>query len=356
MPPKNKDAENFLKMINFKHPEWIPVQVSMIPATWYHYGEELEKLVLEHPILFPNYTKGDYKKIQLNRSYQVGKWVDIFGTTWENIEEGQEANPILKDPPLRNWDDLDTYEIPDPLEIELFGDSIDWGERKTHVDNIKAKGDLAAGGLWHGAMFMRLYYVRGYENFMIDVAVKEPRLQELIDRVLAFNLRLVQKWIDIGVDYFDFRDDMGTQKSLLINPKDWRRYVKPSFSKLFGLCLEQGVYVGLHSDGHILDIIPDLIECGLQLLNPQVRPNTLQGLEKVCKGKIALKLDLDRQMFPFATPQEIRDHIQEVVDVLAQPEGGLMLLAECNVDIPLENIKTIFETLENLGCRGYKPL
>jgi hypothetical protein len=356
MTERNTDAENFLKMIDFEHPDWIPAQISMIPATWFHYGEALEELVLEHPALFPNYQKGDFRKIELSRSYRMGKRVDIFGTTWENIEEGQEANPVLAEPPLSNWDQLATYELPDPLELDLFGETINWEERKAWVDEVKAQGDLAAGGLWHGAMYMRLYYVRGYENFMIDVAKKEPRLQELIDRVLSFNSRVVQKWVEIGVDYFDFRDDLGIQKSLPISPKSWRQYIKPSFQHLFGLCRDQGVYVALHTDGHILDIIPDLIECGVQLLNPQVRPNTLEGLAEGCKGKVALKLDLDRQLFPFATPQQLRDHIHQAVDTLALPEGGLMLLAECNYDVPLDSIESILSTLDRLGCRGYRPL
>ena len=355
MTPKNKDAENYLKMINFDHPEWLPAQVSVIPATWFHYGEAFEELVLSHPALFPNYTKGDFRNIELAQSYRAGKWVDIFGTIWENIEEGQEANPILDEPPLGDWNDWEAYKLPDPLEVDLFGENINWEERTSQVERVKAQGDLAAGSLWHGATYMRLYYVRGYENFMIDVATREPRLQKLIDLVLGFNARLVNKWVDIGVDYFDFRDDLGTQKALPISPTSWRQYVKPSFSHLFGLCREQGVYVGLHTDGHILDIIPDLIECGVQLLNPQVRPNTLAGLAQACKGKVALKLDLDRQLFPFATPKEIRDHIHQAVDTLYLPEGGLMLLAECSFDVPLENIETILVTLEELGCRGYKP-
>lgn len=353
---RNNDANNYIKMINFDYPEWLPVQISIIPATWFHYGEKIEKLVLAHPTLFPNYKEGDFHNIKLSRSYQMGKWVDIFGTTWENIEHGQEANPVLEEPPLDNWDDLDTYKLPNPLEIDLFGETINWDERAANVRAVKAQGDLAAGGLWHGAMYMRLYYVRGYENFMIDVAMQEPRLQNLIDMVLNFNSQVVEKWVDLGIDYFDFRDDLGIQKSLPISPKSWRQYIKPSFSQLFGLCRENGVYVGLHTDGHILDIIPDLIECGVQLLNPQVRPNTLEGLKRVCTGKVALKLDLDRQLFPFASKQELRDHIHQAVDMLALPEGGLMLLAECSMDVPLENIETIFTTLTDLGCRGYHPL
>jgi hypothetical protein len=355
MADKDLAADNFQKMILFESPEWMPAEIRLLPATWSRYGEALEEIVLSHPVLFPGYRKGDYKRIELSTSYRLGKWVDIFGTTWENIEEGLEANPQLDNAPLQSWDDWNDYKLPDPMRFDLFGEAIDWDERKAYIERAKERGDLAVGTLWHGAMYMRLYYVRGYENFMIDVATQEPRLDKLIERILHFNTRLIKQWIEIGVEYFDFADDLGIQKGLPISPDAWRHYLKPCFGEMFGLCRDHDVLVGLHTDGHILDIIPDLIECGVQLLNPQVRPNTLDGLAKSCKGKVALKLDLDRQLIPFATRHQVRDHIHQAVDILALPEGGLMFYAGCSHDFPLENIETIVSTLEDLGCRGYIP-
>ena len=74
---------------------------------------------------------------------------------------------------------------------------------------------------------------------------------------------------------------------------------------MYGRCRENGIYTYQHTDGYILDIIPDLLECGLNILNPQVRPNTLEGLKKICKGKVEVDLDLDRQLFPFATKEQL---------------------------------------------------
>ncbi|HON73010.1 MAG TPA: hypothetical protein PK512_06720, partial [bacterium] len=98
-----------------------------------------------------------------------------------------------------------------------------------------------------------------------------------------------------------------------------------------------------------IEIIDDLIECGVNILNPQVRANTVEGLVKNAKGKVCIDLDLDRQLFPFATPEEIRRHIKDAVEKLNSPEGGLMLIAECEPDVPLENIETICSVLEEVG-------
>jgi len=347
--PRNKSTENFLRAVEFRHPEWIPCVVSIMPATWMKYKEKVERIVLEHPKLFPHYKKGDFKKIKLNRAYQKGRWKDVWGIVWENIEEGLDSLPVEEEAPLRDWKKLENYKAPDPLLFDWFGKKVDWEERKRQLEQAKKEGNLAAGSLVHGFMYMWLFYLRGFTNLMMDVATREPRLNELIQMVLEYNLELVKKWIEIGAEIIYFGDDLGLQKSLPISPSDWRDYLKPCYAKIFGICQENGVYVYLHSDGHILEIIEDLIECGVDIINPQIRANGLEGLRKAAKGKVCIHLDLDRQLFPFASPDRIRDHIREAVEVLGSEKGGLMLHAECEPDVPLQNIEAICQALEEVG-------
>ena len=136
-----------------------------------------------------------------------------------------------------------------------------------------------------------------------------------------------------------------------MSPAKWRKYLKPCFAKIYGRCHEAGLYVFMHTDGHIIEIIPDLIECGVNVVNPQIRANGLDNLVRVCKGKVCVHLDLDRQMFPFATPAEIDAHVREAVEALGAPEGGLWLIAETGPDVPLENIEAICTALERY--RGF---
>jgi hypothetical protein len=82
------------------------------------------------------------------------------------------------------------------------------------------------------------------------------------------------------------------------------------------------------------------------VVNPQVRANGIDNLADVCKGKVCIDLDLDRQMFPFCEPADIDEHVHEVVDKLGSPEGGLWMMAECAPDVPLENIEAICNALE----------
>lgn len=108
----------------------------------------------------------------------------------------------------------------------------------------------------------------------------------------------------------------------------------------------------MHTDGCIWEIMPDLVECGVDMINPQYRANGLDNLVRVCKGKIPINLDLDRQLFPFATRSEIFDHVGECVKAMYLPQGGLGLNAELNYEVPLENIVAVLDALEKY--RHYK--
>ena len=102
----------------------------------------------------------------------------------------------------------------------------------------------------------------------------------------------------------------------------------------------------MHTDGHILEIIPDLVACGVDVINPQVGANGLENLAEICKGKVCVDLDLDRQKFPFWNPDDIDRHVKEAVEILGSPEGGLGLRAEIGDDVPLENVEAICAALE----------
>lgn len=346
---KNETLNNFIKTMLFDRPDWIPCTVSMLPATWLKYGAALEEVVLAHPRLFPHYKPGGYKNMKLSRSYQKGRWTDAWGVVWDNLVEGMAAIPVEELAPLRDWASFDSYKPPDPMKVDDEGNPVDWAARAKFIANTKNAGGLPTGGLIHGFMFMRLFYLRGFTNFMMDVGSHDPRLDKLIGMVRDYNVAIVTKYLEAGIEMLSGGDDLGMQTALPISPADWRRYLTPCYEAIFGPCRNRGVFVYLHSDGHILEIIPELIKCGVTVINPQIRANGLEGLQRYAKGKVCICLDLDRQLFPFATPAQIKAHIREAHNALYIPDGGLMLNAECAPDVPLENIKAICEALEEVG-------
>ncbi len=350
---RNRRTVNFLKTIYFDTPEWTPCAVSLLPATWIRYREQLEEVVLAHPRIFPDHVAGsrDYDAIE-DPMYELGRRTDCWGTVWDNVERGMASYPYSF--PLRDWADLPSYVPPDPLLDDVFGPR-DWNAVRRELADAKRRGELAVGGgLQHGFMYMRLFYLRDFENLMLDIATEDPRLWQLVDIVEGYNSAVIRKYLAMGAECVSLGDDLGLQRSLPMSPTTWRKAIKPSYERMLRPCREAGIPVFLHTDGHVLEIIPDLIEVGVRLLNPQIRANGLEGLREMARGKVALNQDLDRQLFPFATPREIEDHIGTVFEGLHLPEGGLMLIAECAPDVPLDNIDAICTALENV-CRPPEP-
>lgn len=314
---------NYLKMAMFNYPETIPVFMGFYKPTWERFGEELEKLVLAHPNIFPDYKKDDYKNPPpLIWQYELGEHTDHWGCKWNNVIEGHDS--ICIDYPVKKPEDVYTLKLPEkdvPLE--------------------------------HGLMFLRLTYLRGFENCMMDFYDESPEFYALVDKVLEYNMKMIHKVLsEMGPDdkQISFGDDLGMQNSLPTGPERWRKILKPCFEKMFAPCKKAGKIVFLHTDGCIYEIIPDLNDCGVDIINPQFRANGLDNLVDVCRGKgrnrIAVHLDLDRQLFPFATPSELEDHVLLATETLGLKEGGLALYAEVSEDVPFENIEALLKALE----------
>jgi len=310
--------EDRLKALLFASPEQIPVSISILPAAWMKHRQALDEIVARHPALFDDRRGKDQDYDAVSGTYVAGEHVDVWGCVWSNIQHGMES--IVTRHPVPTRADVRQLEMP--------------------------QEDV---GFPHGFMYLRLGDLRGFQELMLDFAEEPPELKILIDTVLAYNLRQVR----IKLDQIEgtgqivhFGDDLGMQTSLPISPDKWRKYLKPCYCQIYRPFREAGHYVYMHSDGHIYEIIPDLVDCGVNVINPQVRANGLDNLAAVCKGKVCIDLDLDRQLFPFATPAQIDAHVREAVETLGSPQGGLWLKAEIGFDVPLENVDAVCTALE----------
>ena len=174
-------------------------------------------------------------------------------------------------------------------------------------------------------------------------------MQMLIDIVLEYNLRQVRNMLDQKREgqIIWFGDDLGTQHALPISPEKWRQYLKPCFKAIYDLVHDRGLF-GVHAYRRV-HTRDHSRPCGLRSKRGSIRRFVRTGLDnlvRVCKGKVCIDLDLDRQMFPFCKPEEIDKHVEECVKAMAMPEGGLWLEAECAPDVPLENIEAICAAMD----------
>lgn len=322
-----KPDNDRIKALRWERPEFIPVSVGILPAAWMKHREALDELTAAHPVLFGTHKPGtrDYDALW-SATYAEGEHEDAWGCVWSNLHTGMEAL-------------VTGHPVP------------------TRADVWKLKPPDKDTGFRHGFMYLRLCDLRGFEELMVYFHEEPPELQRLIDVVLEYNLRQARLRMDELREKGEretilyFGDDLGMQHSLPMRPEKWRQYLKPCFERIYRPFREAGHYVYMHTDGHIWEIIPDLVDCGVSVVNPQVRANGLENLARVCKGKVCVNLDLDRQLFPFCSTADIDAHIHEAVETLGAPEGGLMLAAEIGEDVPLDNIEAICCALEKY--RGY---
>jgi uroporphyrinogen-III decarboxylase len=248
--------------------------------------------------------------------------------------------------PLSDWSKLEDYQAPDPLS-QWDRQPADWEAAHKQVAEARAKGRLARGGVPHGFLFLRLTYLRGFENLMLDIANQVPEVDRLIEKVMTYNRGLVRGWLELGVDVMELADDLGTQKAATISPKHFRRYLAPHYSSLVSECHRAGALVAFHSDGYIMDIMEDLLATGVDIVNPQDLVNGVDALAREVKGRVCIRLDIDRQIIvPYGSRQEIRELIEYEVRTLGSPEGGLELICGIYPPTPPENVDAICSAIE----------
>ncbi len=337
------DRESWLRLVEMRGGGEVLCKVYVSPGVRAAYGPRLADVSARYPAVRAGDLRAEWHGFGPRHSAGTAT-TDAWGCRWENVHDGIVGQ--VTGHPLESWDALSDYAPPSPADSRHF-DPVDWAAERRRIEQARAGGHVAAGHVDHGFFFQRLYYLRGFMNLMLDIGAADPRLDALRATVLEFNRGIVRRYLDIGVDVVNFGDDLGMQQCLTISPAAWRRYVKPAYAELFGMCRRAGAHVYLHSDGYLVDIMPDLVECGATILNPQDLCNGLDAIHRELKGRVCVDLDVDRQsIVPRGTPAQIDAHIRRCVETLGSRRGGLMLTCGLYEGTPLENVEAVFRAMD----------
>ena len=183
-------------------------------------------------------------------------------------------------------------------------------------------------------------------DFLVSPGIAERIYDRLYGFITAYGVRLAEA----GVDVVQIYGDLAMQDRLLMNPDVWRRFDKPRLAHLITEVKRANpdVYVFMHSDGKMTDIIPDLVEVGLDILNP-IQPECQDPLEvkKTWGDRLVLHGGVSNQRsIPLGTPQEVKDEVRRLLDHCSP--GGGFVLGPANVllpEFPVENIVAMYETV-----------
>ena len=217
-----QSRENWLRTVEFRFPEWIPCAVNLSPLAWKTHRRNLEQLVLDHPRIFPGYQEGSVQFDRMPLGFRGGEYfVDKWGCGRLAIEDGIAGQVV--DYPLADWSALKTFQVPDPgsgtldpitqgLSAMMQGRDrpLTWDEVALSFRERRARGELCKGD--GEKLLDRLYFLRGFENLMIDFATEPPELAQLIAILQDYELKLIEQWMKIGVDAISFHTDFATQR------------------------------------------------------------------------------------------------------------------------------------------------
>jgi uroporphyrinogen decarboxylase len=341
--------DNYLATLELRGTEWVPVFVDLHEPAWLQHAERLEAVVLRHPRVFRDYRAGTFPLAPADRFCEVyDELRDDWGCVWRNLKPGIIGQVVGH--PLADWSAFRDYHAPDPRT------QFDWPGIGEQVKADRAAGRLAAGymSVTQAGFFDRLQFLRGMENLLMDFATSPPELDRLVEMVLDHNLAYVREYLRIGIEVMYFHGDIGGQGGLLFSPEAFRRHLAPAFRELFGACRAAGTHVSYSSDGHMLDVVKDLIACGASLHDPEVSTNTVPGIRRAYAGRLCASVQLDAQRLPAWSPEDVRRHVAETVGGLSELRGGLMVYAYVGADVPLANVDALCSALEE-AC-GLPPV
>lgn len=213
------------------------------------------------------------------------------------------------------------------------------------------------GGPW-AVVFTDATELVGMEEFFIKMHTHPEVIEAVLGKVADFYCELAVRFFEVAdglLDIFFFGDDFGTQRDLIMSPEAWRRFCKPYLVRLNDLGKQAGLKTMFHSCGAVRKIMPDLIEMGLDAINPvqlKAEGMDLAGLKRDFGDKITFHGGLDhQQILPFGSEDEVRAEVRRVIDIMA-PGGGFCLAASHDLllrEFPVENILAMFDEAYRYG-------
>lgn len=215
---------------------------------------------------------------------------------------------------------------------------------------------IGADRLDRAAQLKPAMYLRGAEQFLIDL-MTEPAIGEcILDHIVSFYLAHYERIFEATrglVDVFFMGDDMGTQTSLWVSPEMYRRFFKANFARYNELAHRYGIRTMYHTCGNVTDLVGEFIEAGLdalQSLQPEAGMD-LDMLKRRYGRDLCFQGGIDIQkVLPHGTPDDVRAHVADRAKIMA-PGGGYIFGTAHNIlpDVPSENIRALFEAYHEFG-------
>lgn len=310
------------RSIFFEMPEKIPSQLPLL-----YYNQHLER----SDVVRVNYEVAEDFP---HKGTQISEW----GFVWERLDDTM-GQP--KHPPITDWEKFSEYKAPDPYAPGRFAHVAEFVAQNKEKFII---GDISISGMNF------VTFLRGFQETMEDFYLEREQIQKLNEMVYGFEEEIIRQFCEYDIDAIGFGDDLGTQQSLLFSKELWQELYKPLYKRQFDLVHQKGKVVYFHCCGQVYDLIPDLIEIGVDVFNFN-QPDLL-GIEELGRdfgGKVCFCCPVDHQTVAIkGNRQEIFEYVDRLQKNLGCFHGGLIGYIEeySSVGMSKENFESICEAFE----------
>ncbi len=303
---------------------------------------------------YPLGIKGS-KKLK-SKEVDSGSYIDAWGVEWKKVlnSDGSCYYYDVVKSPLLNADirDLDKYPWPDPHDPDFTKGLLKDAEKLSKTTDYALIGDSGFKSFWELA-----YMLRGYEQLLTDLVLNKKFVHKLLSILLELNLIITERFLNnVGqlIQVFRTADDLATQNGLIMSLDTYRKQIKPFYKKYYeSIRSRTDAKIFYHSCGNITDILDDLVEIGVEIINPvQVSAiKDIKNLKKRYSDRLTFWGGIDTQrVLPFGTAQDVRMEVCNRIKELGKM-GGYVVASVHNIqaDVPPENILAMTEATHNFG-------
>lgn len=248
--------------------------------------------------------------------------------------------------------EIERFHWPEPREKVLFQGLREKAENLYYHTNYAVVGDPLSP-----ALFELAWYLRGMENFLVDLIQNRKYAERLLDVLLEFQIQFFDEFLSQAGNYIQvimLGDDLGTQRAPLFSPELYREVIKPRHKRLFGFIKSRtNAKIFLHSCGAIRPFVSDLIDAGVDILNPlQPLAWGMEHLElkREYGDKLCFWGGVDIQVALRGSLEEVMAEVRRSIDTLGEG-GGYVLAPTHNIqpDVPSINVVTMFDYAVEIG-------
>lgn len=351
--------ENFFKAIRRENPEKIPFYFNMCDFLI----DQFEKKYGTRDYF--SYYDMPFRRINVNPTKRKIDYSSYF-EGWTHVDEVTEWGLGLQHGSAFHFSAfvgaMECFEDPEQVRqfpITDYMEDYRWEGLAEQIAEYKERDliTVTEANEFAVQIFEPAWYLRGMENLLMDMLSDEEMAEACLDRQTEIMCNIAAKWAEVGVDVIMFGDDVGTERGLMMSVELWRKWLKPRLKKAICAAKEVNpdVIIYYHSDGSIEPLIDELIEVGIEILNP-VQPECMDPIH--IKERFGDRVSFwgtigTQTTMPFGTPDEVRRVVRTMCEKVGK--GGGLVIAPTHLlepEVSFENIEALVETVQSFNIEN----